>query len=101
MMPFYFSIFPYAVFHILSREMHTILGIQWFTSIMAISLQVGDQENVKFLFIIYILFTGMFASMSAVLNTAFTSETASKFLMATPIKTSWPQDITSMVMSLI
>lgn len=59
MMPFYLSVFPYAVFHILSREIHTIFGIQWFTSIMAISLQVGDQENVKFLFIIYITFTGM------------------------------------------
>lgn len=35
--------------------------------------------------------------MSAVLNTAFTSSTASQFLMATPITTSWAQDITCMV----
>ena len=56
--PFYWSVFTYAVFHILSREIHTIFGIQWFTSIMAISLQVGHQENVKFLFIMYITFTG-------------------------------------------
>ncbi len=59
MIPFYFSILTYAVFHILSREIHNLFGIQWFASIMAISLQVGSQQNVTFLFIIYITFTGI------------------------------------------
>ena len=38
--------------------------------------------------------------MSAVLNTAFTAETAAKFQMALPISSSWAPDITLMVIIL-
>lgn len=44
-----------------------------------------------------LIIIAVFAAMSAVLNTAFTTQTAEQFLLAKPISSSWAQDLICMV----
>ena len=56
MAPFYLSVIPFGIFHILAREAHPIFGILWYASIISIGLQIGTEQSYRFLLILYVLF---------------------------------------------
>ncbi|KAI8812326.1 hypothetical protein BJ742DRAFT_793757 [Cladochytrium replicatum] len=59
--PMYLSFIPYFVFQMVARDAHTIFGVLWFSSLIAINLQVGSQKFNVHLIIAAFLFNGITA----------------------------------------
>ena len=97
LVPFYMTIVPYAIFHVLSRDARAIFGILWYASLLCICLQSGSHKSFKFLFFLYIIFTAIFAVMSVIMDYVFSYTAANSFIVADHVNPAWPQEITCIV----